>query len=378
MIKNTPPYHILIVTGELSGDMHAGRLVAEIKKKIPGIRISATGGPSLKREGVTILADINELSVVGFSEVIKRYNRLKKIFDKILGFIRKERPSLIICVDFPGFNLRLAPHIHKLDIPLIYYISPQIWAWKYGRIKSIKKYVTHMIPLLPFEQDIYRREGVPVSYFGHPLADEIESKMRQLKIAPTKGRKVITFLPGSRKHEIDTLLPDMVILSQMLKNQYPEIEIRFACADTMNPDHIREKFGKETRFDVIKGKTYELIRSSHLVITASGTASLETSLLETPVIVLYKVKWLSYILFKLIVKIRFISLTNIILGKEVIKEFIGPKLNRDSIYSEARKILDSKETVNKMRLQFRKLRKILLAWGSYRKTASFIVSEIKK
>lgn len=363
--------HVCIIVGELSGDLHAAQLVRELRSQNRHLEFSGTGGPSLRGEKVNLLADINDLSVVGFSEVLKHYRKIKRIFDRLLDHIREMRPKLVICVDYPGFNLRLIPHIHKMGIPIVYYISPQIWAWKYGRIKTIKKHVNLMIPLLPFEKTLYRKEGVPVAYFGHPLAEEM-LKLTRLLPGPKKNTPpVITFLPGSRRHEVESLIPVMLEIAKILRNKYPKAGIRFACADSIQPQFMKTLMG-ENPYPVFQGQTYRLVRSSNLVITASGTASLETSLLSTPVIVVYKVRWLSYLLFKLLVRVRFISLTNLIMGKGVIKEFIAPKLDVQCIANEAMRILDSAQVRGEMIRAFNLLRRKLFSGKSYRRAADLI------
>ncbi len=365
------PKHILFVTGELSGDLHAGMVAKNLKKIIPHLRITATGGPSLKKMGAHILADIKDLSVVGFAEVFKQYGKLKRIYNLVLGFIRQEKPDLIICVDYPGFNLKLAKDIHPLGIPVIYYISPQIWAWKYGRIRQIKKYVTEMIVILPFEVELYKKEGVPVRYFGHPLANTIALKLKNDKLKRWPQKRIV-FLPGSRHHEVHSLMPMMVHVAKMLESRVPGISIGFACADTIKISEIDQYCSNLTQYSVIQGQTYEMIKAADLVITASGTASLEVSLFECPVIVVYNIKLLSYIMFKLFIKIKYISLTNIILNNEVIKEFLAPQLDNEKIFTEAIRILEDSKYRKQMITQLHSLRKKLERRDSYMKSAAHI------
>jgi lipid-A-disaccharide synthase len=368
---------ILFVTGELSGDIHAASVAGEMLRRGKDVDVTAVGGPNFRKLKVPLLGDIKDLAVVGLWEVLKHYRKIKQSFDRIVSWTEQNKPEVAVLVDYPGFNLRLAPLIKKHCKKLVYYISPQVWAWKYGRIRTIRKWFDEIIVILPFEKELYRKEHVPVQYFGHPLA----YKISHFPFQKRKSEKInrVLFMPGSRTAEVMNLMPLVNSLITRWQNR-PTLEFRIACADTIDPVNLRKKIDPGIRDDVEirQGNTYQLLDWADIVIAASGTASLEATLFHKPVVVVYRIHWLSMLFFRLLSKVRFISLTNIILEGEVLKEFLASRLPVDKIALEAEKLLDDKDARLKMVKELQKVGQWLYKGNSYALTAAHLLKLMKK
>lgn len=332
---------IAIVAGEVSGDIQAGRLVREIKKILPSLNIWGIGGPEMKESGVELKNDITELAVVGFWEVIKNYGRIRKVFYNILREIETKRPNAVILVDYPGFNLRLAKKIKTLDIPIVYYISPQVWAWGKGRIKQIRELVTKMIVIFPFEKELYEKENVPVEFVGHPIIDVLFERVSRRDefrkvLGVLTGERLIGILPGSREQEVKRHLPVFLKAAKKIKNA------KFVVGAAS--DKIKELI-KNTPIPVLTGRTYDIMEASDLILTSSGTATLETACFSTPMIVIYKLNWLTYLFIRKMINIPYIAMANVVSGKRVVPEFVQFQANARNIAREAEKILEDSKSM---------------------------------
>lgn len=344
---------IAIIAGEVSGDIQAGRLVKEFG---PDIKIWGIGGPQMKEAGVEIVCDITELAVVGFWEVAKNYKRIRSVFYKILKEIEARRPNAVILVDYPGFNLRLARKIKPLGIPIIYYISPQVWAWGKGRIRQIKELVDKMIVIFPFEKELYEKEGVPVEFVGHPIVDVLSKRVsrrdefrKELGVKP--GERLIGILPGSRKQEVKRHLPVFLKAVKRIKNA------KFVIGD-------------------VKGgikRTYDIMEASDLILTSSGTATLETACFGTPMVVIYKLNWLTYLFIRQMINIPNIAMVNVIAGRRIVPEFVQSKANARNVAREAVRILGDSSG---MRDELIKVRQKLGEPGAVRRAAQIICKAI--
>lgn len=327
---------IAIVAGEVSGDIQGGKLAGEIKKIMPDIKIWGIGGHEMQREGVELVSDITELAVVGFWEVLKNYRRIKKVFYNILKEIETRHPKAVILVDYPGFNLRLARKVKSLGIPIIYYISPQVWAWGKGRIKKISKLIDKMIVIFPFEKEFYEKEGVPVEFVGHPIIDVLASRVSKRdefrkEIGVLPNEKLIGILPGSRVQEVRRHLPVFLKAAKKIKNA------RFVIGAASN--NICEMI-KNTPFPVLVGRTYDIMEASDLILTSSGTATLETACFGTPIVVIYKLNFLTYFFIRHIINIPNIAMVNIVCGERVVPELVQSRASAKSVEREAIKILE--------------------------------------
>jgi lipid-A-disaccharide synthase len=328
--------------------MHGANLVREMLKANPGLTFYGIGGNKLRKEGVELLADASDMAVVGLTEVISKLRSILKIMGMMKRSMDERRPDLVILIDYPDFNLPLARAAKKRGIKVFYYISPQVWAWRKGRIRQIKKTVDKMAVILPFEVETYRKEGFEANYVGHPLLDMVKSgyskQESRKKLGLPEDKITIGILPGSRHSEISKLMPEMMRAVQILKKEMPDTQFILPLADTLEEASVNEfisEFGVQVK--VISGHTYDVITCSDLVWVASGTATLETALLEVPMIIIYKISLLSYFIGRLIVDIKNIGLVNIIAGKTIVPELIQNEAEGSRIAAEALSILRNEE-----------------------------------
>jgi len=346
-LNNSKIKRIFIAAGEASGDLHASHLVKAMLELEPSLSFYGMGGGKLRDAGAHIIFDISEISVMGITEVIHRLGYLYRVFRQIGKSFKKERPDLIILIDYPEFNLRLAKAAKRLNIPILYYISPQIWAWRTNRIKKIGKLVDKMVVVFPFELPLYEREGIDVSFVGHPLLDivkVIKSKEENIKrFGLDEQKTTIGLLPGSRLSEVKMILPAMIGAAQQLNIQFKNLQFILPIAPGLKKEEIA-KLTKSTTIaiTVVDDSIYEVIDSSHIVIVASGTATLETALLSTPMVIIYKMSPLSYLIGKKLVKVKYIGMPNIIADKNVVPELIQDRATAENITYETARMLEDR------------------------------------
>ena len=370
---------ILIVAGEASGDMHGAGLVRELKKKNPNYQFFGICGEMMEKEGVEPIHHVREMSFLGFFEVVKHLPFIRQVLKNMTTLMEERKPSLIILIDYPGFNLKLAKEAKKREIPVIYYISPQVWAWRKKRIKKIARRIDKMIVIFPFEEDLYRKEGVDVQFVGHPLCDTV--KVNQSKeeffeeIGMDYSKPTIGLLPGSREQEVRRLLPEMEKACSILRQKIPGLQIILGKAP-MLPDKIYKQFLSENTYSV-RNKTYEVMAHSDVVIVASGTATLETALLGTPMVILYRMSPLSFLLGKSMVRVKHIGLVNIVAGKEIVPELIQGKAKGKRIAEEVLPLLTDKERSNKIKEKLREMSHKLGGKGATERTARAVVEFIE-
>ncbi|MBF0504547.1 MAG: lipid-A-disaccharide synthase [Candidatus Omnitrophica bacterium] len=364
-------YHLMVIAGEASGDMRAAGLARALKQLQPSLRLSGIGGAHMRQAGVECFTDITELAVIGFVEVLKNLGRIKKVFDQALVQIDTTHPDAVILVDYPGFNLRLAREIKKRGIKIIYYISPQVWAWKEARVKKIKELVNRMIVLFPFEQETYTKYGMKVDYVGHPLVDEIvvsKTPSEVLRnIGLSEGKTTIGLMPGSRAKEVERHLPCMLEAAQKLFEQDHDRQFVLLKASTIPLKFIESvlmgrslkrllrPFGtrndtalKDLPIKIYDGTTYDGINAMDAAMVASGTATLETALLLKPMVIIYKTSWLTYAIAKAVIKIPYIGLVNIVAGKKVAEELIQNDAKPETIARAVENALNNKQIVNEL------------------------------
>lgn len=321
-------HHIMLIAGEASGDMRAAGLSRALKELAPSVRLSGIGGEYMRQAGVECFEDITELAVIGIAEVVKNLGRIKKVFDQTLKQIDKTHPDCVILVDYPGFNLRLAREIKKRGIKVIYYVSPQVWAWREKRVLKIKKLVDRMIVLFPFERSIYSKYGMEVDYVGHPLVDEIIIRQDQKEVLKSIGLSVgkttIGLMPGSRAKEVDRHLSLMLEAAQKLFKQNKELQFILLKSSSVPLKLINDELSpyKHLPLKIYDGPTYDGINAMDAAIVASGTATLECALLKKPMVIIYKTSWLTYAFARAVIKIPYIGLVNIVAGKKIAEELI--------------------------------------------------------
>ncbi len=353
---------LYIISGEASGDLHGSNLIKAIKKNHPNTLIRAWGGDLMRNAGADVVKDYRELAFMGFSEVVMNLRTIFRNIDYCKKDILAFKPDTIVLIDYPGFNLRIAEWAKKEGFRVVYYISPQIWAWKQGRIKKIKAYVDEMCVVLPFEKDFYARFNMDVHFVGHPLLDEI-------KEIPEKDRKKqIALLPGSRKQEINAMLPLMLKVASNFK----DYEVLIAGAPGQSPEFY-EPFITGSNVKLVFGKTYEILKSSAAGLVTSGTATLEAGLFKMPQVVCYKGSTISYWIARQLVKIKYISLVNLILDKPSVKELIQHDFNEKTLHEELEKLLFSQERRNQLDSDYQALYEKLGGGGASEKTANVVL-----
>lgn len=357
--------NVFIVTGEASGEAHAARVINALNQLSPDIKLSGIGGDKLRAEGVDIVVDFSELAVMGLVEVLKRYREIKAIFNRVVAFLKQQRPDLLVLVDYPGFNLKLAKEAKKLGIPVLYYISPKVWAWRKGRVKTIKKVVDHMAVLFPFEVPIYQEQQISVNCVGHPLVDAVvrnfstEEAKRSLNIDPKQ--KVLGLFPGSRRSEVEVLLPLMIKAAERIVAKHANIEVVLPLAPGLNTSVI-DTILAETQLPikVVSEDFYDLTSACDAIVAASGTVTLEIALLGVPHFIIYRVSPLTYKILRRLVKIPYVGLCNIVTGKGLVTELLQDDVTVEYIEQELLdrlERLDSKEVAEEVR------QKVLTALG---------------
>lgn len=365
---------LLIVAGEASGDHLAARLIAELGRLVPGLSLFGLGGDELRAQGLTAVAHSAEISVVGLTEVVKVLPRARQIFRALLAAAERRRPRLAVLVDFPEFNLRLAKKLKALGIPVAYYISPQVWAWRRGRVRSIAKVVDRMLVLFPFEADFYRGHGVDVVHVGHPLVDEVPALAQVWDREPDRpGPFRVALLPGSRASEVEALLAVLLAAAARLARDFP-VEVRLIRAPTVPAQVIDEAValsGMPVEV-VAAADRFAAVAGSHVALCASGTATLEVGLLGTPQVVVYRLARWTYLLGRLLVRLPDVSLVNLVLGRRVVPELIQAAANPESIAAHAALLLTDRPAREAMRAALAGLRAALGRGGASRRAAQAV------
>ena len=355
-----------IITGEPSGDLHAANLVFELKKCDKNAEIRAWGGDRLIAEGVQIAKHIKDTAFMGLWSVLKNLRAIKSNLDYCKKDIINFKPDALVLVDYPGFNLKIAQFAKKQGIKVFYYISPKVWAWNKSRISKIKKFVDHLIVIFPFEVDFYKKYGMEVAYVGNPLLDEIGKG--DFKFSYKSDKNIIALLPGSRKQEIEKILPIML----SVVDEFPEYEFVIAATKTFEKDYYN-KFIQNDNVALVFDETYSLLDKSSFALVTSGTATLETALFKVPQVVCYKTNWLTYIIAKALVKIDFLSLVNILMNKVVVKELIQSELNKENLKLGINSIINKNESIIK---DYDRLINLLDKKGASKNVAQFIIETI--
>jgi len=363
-----------IIAGEKSGDLHGHNLVKALKEEDPGAKFRGFGGDKMSREGVNIIVHIKDLSIMGFSEVLLN---LRKIFG-ILNLCKRDivefSPDVVILIDFGGFNLRIAAFTKSMGLPIFYYISPKVWAWNQSRSWKIKARVNKMFVILPFEKEFYRKYDWDVDYVGNPVVDTVKDHHLNadfLKVNDLPDdKKIVALLPGSRVQELKRILPEMVILVNRFK------EYQFVIAGVTEVPRLYYNVSDFSNLKIIYDQTYDLLAYSHIAIVASGTATLETALWNVPQVVVYKTSAITYFIASRVGKVSFISLVNLLAGKEVIKELIQSNFTKDKLITEFQSLLDPNNR-QKILNDYQEIRNILGTEPVSKTTARLMIKYLK-
>lgn len=364
---------ILISTGEESGDLYASMLVKEIKRCRKNIQILAFGGNRLKKAGADLKINLLEIAIIGFWEVVLNFFKIISVLIKAQRIIKIERPDALIVIDFPGFHLWLIKIARKLGIKkIIYWITPQVWAWKYDRIKTIKKYCDLCIVVFPFEKKIFDKENIPAKYFGHPITEIIKAKKNKIH------KKNIGIFPGSREKEIKVFLPIILKACVFIKARNPNIKFILFKSKTTNEDMLNKYITKYKNLNIkiFKGDDFDIRRSLSAAIVKSGTVTLENVLLNIPMVVVYKLSFISYLIAKTLIKIKFISLPNIIADREIVPELIQSDFTPQKIYEKLDVLLKDKKYVNSIKNEYERIKNKIYKKNTIKNSAKAILKEI--
>jgi lipid-A-disaccharide synthase len=374
---------LMIIAGEASGDLHGGELLRELKALGPGLEIFGIGGDRMKAEGMELVYHVRELSFMGFAEVLGHLPFIRSVMKNLERMMKERRPDALLLIDYPGFNLRFAGKAHRAGIPVIYYISPQVWAWGRGRVRTIRRVVEKVFCILPFEQEFYRQHGVNATYVGNPLLDTARPELSREEFYARCGfppaTPVLGLLPGSRRQEIERILPVMLEAARMLKEQNQDLQFVLALAPHVDKGRITEMIescGLEV--SLVENAPYDVMAHSQVVLVTSGTATLEAAIIGTPMCILYKTSWLSYLIGRMLVKVKYIGLVNLVAGKKIIPEFIQHEARPGAVFLMAQMLLAKGRPRQAVKAELAKIPQILGEPGAAKRAAAEIFSYLKK
>ena len=372
---------VLILAGEASGDLHAAHLVSDLMKLAPETTFFGMGGNHMRQAGVNILVDNKQLATVGlgFFKLLKPLISALRLIKKI---IRQSRPDLVILIDYPGFNLKIAKYAHKLGVKVLYYISPQVWAWRQGRVKLIDKVVDTMAVVFPFEVDFYQRHGIKATFVGHPSVPHTKATLTKEASYSQWNldaqHPIVGLMPGSRHGEIKTLLPIMIGTAKLLKQQNPQLQFLLPIASTLTPADIKPHIPADLKITFIENNTYNALQICDAVITASGTATLEIALLGIPMVIIYKVATLTYKIAMRVMKVKYLGLCNIIAEKEVAKEFWQDQATPENIFQQTQKLLVNTHYRHQIQQELLRIRNHLVAENAEKNIAELALELLNK
>ncbi|MEM5788158.1 MAG: lipid-A-disaccharide synthase [Syntrophobacteraceae bacterium] len=356
--------HIFLSAGEASGDLHASNLARAIMTASPGVRLSCLGGPLLESAGVPVIVNNRDISVVGAFEVLHHAKAIYRAWRKLRSHLITDPPDAVVLIDFPDFNFFLGKFAKKNGTRIIYYISPQLWAWREYRVKTIRRLVDRMVVILPFEEAFYDSHGMKVDYVGHPLIDALravpglESSMRKYRSGTHEP--LIGILPGSRRSEMNLLFDTLMETARQILRESPGAGFIIPVAPSLDPDMIRKRASaRDLPIQVVEADTYGVIRACDLIITVSGTVTLESAILGTPMIIVNRVSRLSGEIGKRLIRVKWVGLPNLIAGREVVPEFIQDNARPEAICAEAVSLLNNPARLEQQRSEFSRIRGLL-------------------
>jgi lipid-A-disaccharide synthase len=376
------PLSVMFSAGESSGDQHAANMFLELKKHQPDIKGFGMGGAKMALAGIDIRYDSGSIGVIGVVEVLKHYGEIRRALKLIQQLVSTERPDLLVCVDYKEFNLKLARFAKQCGVKVLFYVSPQVWAWRPGRVKTYGKAIDMMAVIFPFETTYYDAENVPVRYVGHPSVDKVHPQRNRLEDMAIfnldESNPVIGLLPGSRANEINRLLPIMLAAAEILQARIPGIQFMLPQADSISDELLESYMDRSpVKITVIKNQPYDVIQCCDVVMTTSGTATIEIALLNVPMVITYKLAALTYWLGRWLVNTPFIGLPNIILGKGFIKELIQHEATSENLAEEIERILTDKFYADQMRDNLNQVKQQLGQGGGSKNMAELALEIMK-
>jgi len=372
---------VVIVAGEASADLHGSNLVMAMKRLNPGIEFRGIGGGKMAQAGVNILFSSSEMAVVGLTEVFSKLRTILRASKNLKRILKNDRPDLLILIDYPDFNIHIARTAKRLKIPVLYYISPQVWAWRRGRIRKIARRIDRMAVILPFEKAVYGEKPVKVDYVGHPLMDgcpqDLIQKRNALKMGMDQGRPVVGLLPGSRKEEIRNLLPVMVDAAAILERRYPDLHCVLPLAPGIDQDFVQPFIdSSDVTIKLFQGDIYEPLSFCDAALVTSGTATLETAIMGVPMVIIYRVSTVSNWIGRMIIKVPFMGLVNLVAEEEVVPELVQDEVTADRLAHEIMAILDDTEVREGMKKNLELVREKLGKGGASARTAGIALEMI--
>lgn len=380
-MEKVPSSRIMIIAGETSGEMHGAGVVLALKARQPGIDVFGIGGDRMEEAGCALIYHIRNFSVMGITEVVRHLPFIRKVFGHLEGLLKSRRPDLLILIDYPDFNLRVARKARKHGIPVLYYISPQVWAWRARRIHTIARLVDCMAVIFPFEVELYEKAGAKVVFVGHPLLDTLESRKTRADFCATAGldpdRKIIGILPGSRTMEVERMLPAMVGTLKLVQQDLPEVQGVIGLAPTISrADLDKYRKGHAKEIPVMVNDTYEIMNHSDLLLVTSGTATLESAYFGTPLIVLYRMSCLSWWIARRLVKIPDIGLVNVVAGNRIVPEYLQNEVDPKLLSPVVVELIRSPEKLKAMTQKMREVRNRLGTPGASSRVAELALEMV--
>lgn len=372
---------VMIVAGEASGDIYGAGLIAAVHARDPGIHFFGVGGKRMREAGAETLTDSADMAVVGLVEVIRHFDVIAPTFLRLKKLLLNDPPALLVLIDYPGFNLRLAKVAKQAGVKVLYYISPQIWAWRQGRIKKIKQLVDHMAVTLPFEAPLYERAGVPVTYVGHPMADLVTVTLSHDAAATSfhldPAQPVVGLFPGSRRSEVSRLMPALVGAAALLKQRFPAIQFVLPLASTLRDEDITPYLAdRDLPVTIVRERIHDLIRACDAVVSVSGTVTLEVALVGTPQVIIYKLSPITFQLAKRLVKVEHIGLCNIVAGETIARELIQDDASPEQIAAEIGLLLTDSDHVAALKLKMSGISRRLGAGGTAGQVAALALEMV--
>jgi lipid-A-disaccharide synthase len=365
--------------GESSGDQHAANMFLELRKHQPDIKGIGMGGAKMAQAGVDVRYDSSNIAVIGLVEVIKHYGEIRRALKLMQQIISDERPDLLVCVDYKEFNFKLARYAKQHGIKVLFYVSPQVWAWRPGRVKAYGEVIDMMAVIFPFETAYYDAENVPVCYVGHPSVDKVHAQHTKdedlIRFGLDTKKPVVGLLPGSRANEIKRMLPVMLAAAEQVQAGLPECQFMLPQADSIS-DALLEGYLSQSplKITVVKNQPYDVIQCCDVVMTASGTATLEIALLTVPMVIAYKLSSLTYWLGRWLVKTPFIGLPNIVMGKSIVKELIQHEATAENLAAEVKRILTDKAYSDEIRVNLGQVKQQLGQGGGSKNMAELALA----
>ncbi len=337
--------NLVIIAGEVSGDIHGAKLIRALAEKTETLKISGIGGDLMIAEGHKAIYHIRQMAFLGLSEVIRHLPFIKRVFKEMVRHIESEKPNAVIFIDYPGFNLKLAKKVKQMGVPVIYYISPQLWAWGQRRVKKIRSYVDLMLVVFPFEVDFYKNHGIDATYVGHPLVDSHYQLVHPKQFDP--NNKVLGLLPGSRRQELQKLLPDMLATAKLLYSENKINRVLIARVENIPREEYDSYISDKTYVEVFEGPIDKFYNQLDVALVSSGTATLETAYFQVPLVIVYKVGNITWYLGKMLVKLEGIGLANIVAGKTIATELLQTDFTPARTVTEINKLLTEENNTAK-------------------------------